>query len=452
MAKTDYKANVLDYLKQHIDEDITRDELIQNTGISKSRLSEILNSIREDGYVITTPPRSGIVKLENSNLTILPTLKDSDVRQWLILFLLSRFGKLTFRDLVLKTLQVKEYNFIDAEYLLRLNNRNVYDDNHIIKSIRVNGANNFLSEEEIQVASDFVSVTTLRKDLYDLRNQGFVKLNEEQKVTYEMTAKAPFLIPISEESLLELCQKYEDNQTVTTELVPLKSAYKKMQMILNLEDSEKTQRRFGKINQISKKQIQTFNDFISHPYKTNRLQINSSFNDKERHDVISVGLLFYSIETSSFYALVNNHTQNRIESIRLDYIDSIDDLDTSNTIFHSDTYYKMYDEMFSAGFDPEVSHVKVLFQDFGNIVTRFKNLETIRNTSSIRLINNPPENCVFKYVYEDDVRGLYDFAKFLRSFGYSVLAVEPPELKDIMTNTYNRALQKYNELDVIINE
>jgi hypothetical protein len=35
MAKTDYKANVLDYLKQHIDEDITRDELIKNTGISK---------------------------------------------------------------------------------------------------------------------------------------------------------------------------------------------------------------------------------------------------------------------------------------------------------------------------------------------------------------------------------------------------------------------------------
>lgn len=452
MAKTDYKANVLDYLKQHIDEDIKRDEVIKNTGISKSRLSEILNSIREDGYVITSPPRSGIIKLENSNQTILPAVKDSDLRQWLILFLLSRFGKLTFRDLILKTLQVKEYDFIDSDYLLRLNNRNVYDDNHIIKSIRINGANSFLSEEEIQVASDFVSVTTLRKDLCDLRKQGLVTINEGNKVTYELTSKAPFLIPISEESLFELCQKYEDNQTVTTELVPLKSAYKKMQMILNLEGSEKTQRRFGKINQINKKQIQTFNDFISHPYKTNRLKINSAFKDKERHDEISVGLLFYSVETGAFYALANNHTQNRIESIRLDYIDSIDDLDTSNTIFHSDTYYKMYDEMFSAGFDQEVSHVKVLFQDFGNIVTRFRNLETLRNTASIRLINTPPENSVFKYVYEDDVRGLYDFARYLRSFGYSVLAVEPPELKDIMMNTYNRIIQKYDELDVIINE
>ena len=92
-------------------------------------------------------------------------------------------------------------------------------------------------------------------------------------------------------------------------------------------------------------------------------------------------------------------------------------------------------------------HVKVLLQDFGNVVLRFKNLSSIRNKSSIRLIESPPDGCIYKYVYEDDIRGLDDFARFLRTFGLSVLVMEPPELKEKMKRTYNRVIEKYTEMD-----
>ena len=118
-----------------------------------------------------------------------------------------------------------------------------------------------------------------------------------------------------------------------------------------------------------------------------------------------------------------------------------------NTIFHSEEYYRIYNEMFGPGYYPEMYHVKVLLQDFGNVVLRFKNLSSIRNKSSIRLIESPPDGCIYKYVYEDDIRGLDDFARFLRTFGLSVLVMEPPELKEKMKRTYNRVIEKYTEMD-----
>ena len=449
MSKKDYKQIVLNYLLQHSNKEITRDKLISDTGISKSRLSEILSSIRADGYTIVSPPRSGKLLFEPpNNQLVLPTIKDSDLRQWIIIFLLSRYGSLSFRELIIKTLIIKDYDF---EYTLKLNNKKVYDDNNLIKSLRSESATSIIKEDDIDVANDYISITTLRKDLNALRDAGLVILKEGQKVTYELTNKAPYIIPISEDSLSEFCLKYEEHISATSESLPIKQAYNKIQKIISWDGADNKQRRFGKENQISEFQIDRFNYFISHSYKDNRITLHSEYNGRQRHDTVSVGLLFYSVETNSFYALCYNHTQNRIEADRLDYIGTITEENKPNSIFHSQKYYQIYNEMFGAGFYPKVYHVKVLVQDFGNVVTRFRNLTKIRHESAIRIIDNPPKDCIYKYVYEDNVRGLEDFARFLRSFGLSVLAVEPPELKDKMMRTYTWIIEKYKNLDGLTN-
>ena len=450
MAKQNYKQQVLDYLLLHREENIKRETLIADTKISKSRLSEILRSIKEDGYTVITPPRSGLVRLEPNNLPgqlILSSIRDSDLRQWLILFLLSKYGALTFRDLILKILSVKEY---DAQYALLLDGKKVYDDNHLIKSIReeISCSN---KPRPVPIANDYLSITTLRKDLRALRENGFVTLKEGEPVTYDITSSAPYILPVSGNSLAEFCRKYEEHLTTTSELSPIEQTYKKIQDLISWDSSTYGQHKFGKINQISPVQISKFDEFIRHPYKTNRLWINSNYNGNERHDLISVGLLFYSVETSAFYALCQNHTQNKIESTRLDFIDTIADTEEPNILFHSKDFYRMYEEMFAAGFDAKLYHVKILLQDYGNIKIRFQNLLSKRKKSSLRPIENPPEECTYKYIYEDDLRGLDDFARFLRSFGSSVLAVEPPELKEKMIYTYARTLAKYEKLDEIIN-
>lgn len=445
MAKTNYKKMVLEYLQNHSNEDVSRDQIIADCGISKSRLSEVLKSIKNDGYKIVSPARSGLIKLETiDSQVIIPAIKDRDIRMWLIIFLLSRYEKLSFRDLVIKTLKTKDY---DADYSLKLEAKKAYDDSHLIKSLRSEIDGNYLDASNIDVASEFISVTTLRKDLSALRKMGLVSIKGSPNATYELTSKAPYIIPISTDSLFEFCQKYEEHLTTTSELLPAKQAYKKIQTIISWNSADHEQRRFGKLNQISQKQIEKFNDFIIHPYKTNRITIHSTFNGKERHDTISVGLLFYSVETGAFYALCKNHTQNRIEADRLDFIGTISDTDEVNSLFHASDYYQIYEEMFAAGFEQNVHHVKILLQDFGNVIPRFRSLTAIRKNASIRIINTPPEGCSYKYVYEDCIRGLDDFARFLRSFGYSVLAVAPPELRSKMINTYSRTLEKYEYME-----
>lgn len=442
--KIDYKTAVLTYLKDHPNENVSRDTLINKTNVSKSRLSEVLQSIRDDGYVISSPPRSGIIKLEldeESNTLPLPTIKDYDVRQWLILFLLSKYNKLTFRELLLKTMSLKDWNYDQVKLLMDPDTtKKSYDNSDLIKSIRKNTSYN---DDNFLVAKDVVSVTALRNDLTQLRDNGLVIMEKTDHTTYHLSGKAPLIIPISDDSLFEFCQKYEETVSTTSDIEPLKQAYNKIKELINLEGDDTNRHRFGKSNDISQKQIDTFNSFISQPYKTHMLQLTNIYKDQAQIDTFAVGLLFYSVETGSFYALGKNITENRIESRRLDWIENIETTIETNSEFQNEKYYNIFEEMFSAQYEETAYPVKVYFQDFGNVAKRFYDLSNVRSLSSIRIIDNPPKDCPYKYVYEDTIRGLSDFARYLRGFGISVLAAEPKQLQEKMLFTYNRIIERY---------
>ena len=92
--KNNAKEVLIDYLLANPGVDISRGAIIQDTRISKSRLSELINDIRSDGYEIVTPNRSGIVRFEalnNINTNITP----KEVRQWLIILVLSKLSTAT---------------------------------------------------------------------------------------------------------------------------------------------------------------------------------------------------------------------------------------------------------------------------------------------------------------------------------------------------------------------
>lgn len=445
MAKNcDYKTAVLEYLKNHPNENITRETLIKKTNISKSRLSEILQSIRNDGYSISTPPRSGIIRLElpsDSDTIPVPTIKDYDIRQWLILLILSVYEKLTFRELLLRTMYLKDLNYDQMKLLMDPDTtKKSYDNNNLIKSIRKNTG---LHYEDSLIAKEVVSVTALRNDLKILRENGFIVMKKSDHTTYQLSNKAPIIVPTSDKSLFEFCQNYEEISLSTTDMAPLKQACTKIKELINYEDSDIHRHRFGRSNDISPEQIETFNRFIAHPYKTNQLILTTTFKGITKNDAFSVGLLFYSVETGSFYALGHNMTEDRIETRRLDWIEKIETLQENNKEYHLQKYYSIYTEMFSSQYEDKAYPVKVYFQDFGNVLKRFNDLHKVRKLSSIRAIEKPPKECPYSYVYEDTVRGLSDFARYLRGFGISVLAVKPTELQEKMLFTYNRIIEKY---------
>lgn len=442
--KEDFKTSVLSILKDHIGMDVSRKFIIEQTNISNPRLSEILHSIEADGYNITCPPRSGLVRLEEVDSTeILSPIKDSDIRQWLILFLLSKYGKMTFNELLLKTIMLKDYSIDQPNTLIDPDNpQKHYDDSHLIKNLRKNV---LFDSESGSVAKDVVSVTVLRQDLTQLRNKGLVSIEKGRQTRYQLTSTAPYIIPLSGDSLYEFCQRYEEYDSATTDSDLLKQSYEKITNLINLDGRTRDQHRFGKINDITSDQVTAFNSFITNNYKTNLIQFESGFNSK-MISTFAVGLLFYCTETSCFYALGENLTTGHREARRLDRIRNIITLPEKNEIYHAPLYFQILDEMFSADYKDELQKVKVLFQSYGNILKRFSDLCSLRKNATIRKIENPPDGCIYTHVYEDTMRGTSSFARYLRSFGMSVLAVEPPELKQSMIETYNKIIMKYEEL------
>ena len=111
--KNNAKEILIEYLLANQGIDSSRDAIIQDTGISKSRLSELINEIRSDGYEIATPNRSGIVRLETTN-KISPTITPKEVRQWLIILALCKLGTATYTELVCGILSIADSTYLYA--------------------------------------------------------------------------------------------------------------------------------------------------------------------------------------------------------------------------------------------------------------------------------------------------------------------------------------------------
>lgn len=158
---------------------------------------------------------------------------------------------------------------------------------------------------------------------------------------------------------------------------------------------------------------------------------------------ISSGLLFYSVETNCFYLLCMNMETKSIMPLRLDHIEDIKEGTEKNKKYRSTEFINMYDEMFSAAFEPEKTHVKILFQDFGNIRERLSALHSKRKFSKLYDISPLSEEIPHSIVYEDDLRGVSSFSRFLRSFGSSALVLEPSSLQNFMINSNQLILKNY---------
>jgi predicted DNA-binding transcriptional regulator YafY len=138
-----------------------------------------------------------------------------------------------------------------------------------------------------------------------------------------------------------------------------------------------------------------------------------------------------------------------IMQLRLDRIDSIKEGTEKNKKYKSFEFLSVYEEMFSASFEPEKTHVKVLFQDFGNIRERLSTLHNKRKFSKLYDISPLSKDIPHNIVYEDDLRGVSAFSRFLRSFGSSALVLEPSSLQDLMINSNQLILNNY---EVTMNE
>lgn len=431
------KELLIEYLLSKPGIDITRDEIILQTGISKSRLSELIKEIRSDGYMISSPNRSGIVKLEVQN-KIAHDITPKDIRQWLILLVLSKSGTATYIELVYSLLSIADNKYLYDTITTDEN----YTDMDILEHLK---EFNIATKDDID---NFLPLPTLRKDLHSLIESGFI---DKKRITYKngthvvysISEKAPFILFESEYELYDFMIFYDNSKSSISSTTPLESLYKKIASIYDWKNYDSSMQIFGKSNRIDKNQLYHLNNFIQYPYKTKTLKITYSSRNKRMNFNINSGLLFYSVETNCFYLLCSETMTGNIMQLRLDRIVSIQDQNIPNKKYRSAELLNIYEEMISTSYDSQKTHVKILFQDFGNIHERLNTLHTKRKHSKLYKIEPISDNIPHTLVYEDDIRGISAFSRYLRSFGSSALVLEPAELREQMIQSNKKILSNY---------
>lgn len=436
-TKNNAKEILIDYLLANPGVDISRESIIQNTGISKSRLSELINAIRSDGYEIITPNRSGIVRLESAKI-INTDITPKEVRQWLIILTLSKLGTATYIELICGILSIA-----DSTYLYNgISTDDNYSDMDILEYLKENN-----SGAKYDIDQN-LPLPTFRKDLRALIQDGFIEKKRMQykggiHVIYSISEKSPAILFESEDELFDFMSFYDTFKNSFSNTKPLETLYKKCANIYDWASYDSSTQIYGKSNRIDKQQLKYLNNFVKYPYKTKTLEITYLARDEAMKLTISSGLLFYSVETNCFYLLCFNMDNKSIMQLRLDRIASIREGDEKNNKYRSNTFLKIYEEMFSASFEPKKTHVKVIFQDFGNIKERLSALHNKRKFSKLYDISPLSEEIPHSIMYEDDLRGVSAFARYLRSFGSSALVLEPFSLQALMIQSNQLTLKNY---------
>ena len=435
--KNNAKEILIDYLLANPGVDISRESIIQNTGISKSRLSELINAIRSDGYEIITPNRSGIVRLESAKI-INTDITPKEVRQWLIILTLSKLGTATYIELICGILSI-----VDSSYLYdRISTDDNYSDMDILEYLK-----EYNSGAKYDIDQN-LPLPTFRKDLRALIQDGFIEKKRMQykggiHVIYSISEKSPAILFESEDELFDFMSFYDTFKNSFSNTKPLETLYKKCANIYDWASYDSSTQIYGKSNRIDKQQLKCLNNFVKYPYKTKTLEITYLARDEAMKLTISSGLLFYSVETNCFYLLCFNMDNKSIMQLRLDRIASIREGDEKNNKYRSNTFLNIYEEMFSASFEPKKTHVKVIFQDFGNIKERLSALHNKRKFSKLYDISPLSEEIPHSIMYEDDLRGVSAFARYLRSFGSSALVLEPFSLQALMIQSNQLTLKNY---------
>ena len=89
----------------------------------------------------------------------------------------------------------------------------------------------------------------------------------------------------------------------------------------------------------------------------------------------------------------------------------------------------------------EPTHIKLQIKaNTANIIEKIKNDTVLRRDTGKLYKDNE------YYYYEDDILGIPDFRRWLRSYGSSITVLEPQTLIDVITENTSKTLSYYNKL------
>ena len=289
------------------------------------------------------------------------------------------------------------------------------------------------------------SETTFRSCLNNLRERGFVRTmrndpNNRRRISYRIADDSPLPVLLNRNDLRFFTQSYDDLYGKSELEQPLKNLYRKIIDIsgeLDAEDPGEHLLAHGRRNEPDPKLTGKLYELLSFPYRKYNLNITYTTRTGDQVCVnIAVALIFYGIEQNMVYVVGENDDGDCI-SIRLADITVISVNNAQeNTIFQSEKYKNLFNQMWSASLDDPVP-VRVLFEDIPYVREKVERLTGQRKFARMKDTENGIE-------YTDTISGLSSFSRFLRSFGSSAIVLEPEELRQTMIESAARIAGNYN--------
>lgn len=282
-----------------------------------------------------------------------------------------------------------------------------------------------------------VTFNTIRNDLKELVVEKLIKERDE---LYYVSSQAPLQLVLSEEEaervfmLLENCAKGSVYEKV------LNGIKKKMTDALFYEtkDADKNyyvyKRKYEEADRIES----ILDELNKYPFETKQLEIRyKGSSDTPVTIYMSVGNIVYSLEKDRVYLL--GHSKGKPMVIAYNQIQSIRATKEDNLVFRNDFYKKLVNTMFGISVEEPV-HVKV----------EFDNRDYIREKIN-RILKNRPEATISVegkvFIYEDNVSGMHDFARYLRGYGSGCRVLQPKKLQNILRNGAKRTLDFYAQME-----
>ena len=296
--------------------------------------------------------------------------------------------------------------------------------------------------EELQAESFRCGESTLHADLKALQDKGYVTSSSEKG---EYLYRSYMLYPVSREELIRYSsQKKKMNSGSRIQISAYDAIEKKIAHCIpdkSFVIKKTYARHTGKQNTLSSVQLDLLQQFQHFPYATHVLEIPYVTNSgKHITCSFSTGLILYSVETSRIYLLgKSGKKQNTIIALDRIQLDRIEIQSFHNYCYRSPEFFRIEEEMFSLSVKEPVT-VRVRFDNVPFVRSKIEHLQKIRKHSTIERVNNDTE-----IIYTDTLRGIPDFARYLRRFGHHALAEEPEELKDMMLYTSRKVLELYEE-------
>ena len=181
------------------------------------------------------------------------------------------------------------------------------------------------------------------------------------------------------------------------------------------------------------------------PLDTHAVKVTYQSDETSQAFIFFTGLYFYSSEKDKLYLIGRKAESSEDTILNVEKINDITVCEDRNDLYQNGYFKRLFDEMFAVSVEPPM-HVVVAFDNFGSIPEKVRALESVRNRKRFNI--QPPSRLVReasdgKIIYEDDIRGMEDFAKYLRKFGSGVTVIQPESLKKRMETTVLRMKQNY---------